>query len=84
MIERILNAFGYYKKQKARIILVTYRHLDGSKEVYGNLWYSTDKTGVELREEVSQKVKTSFLMANPEISEDQCPIIIIASISDLG
>lgn len=84
MIERILNAFGYYKKQKERIILVTYRHLNGSKEVYGNIWYSTDKTGVELREEVFEKVKTAFLKANPDISEDQCPTIIISSISDLG
>lgn len=84
MIERILNAFGYFKKQKERIILVTYRHLDGAKEVYGNVWYYTDKTGSDLREDIFTRVKTAFLKANPEISEDQCPTIIISSISDLG
>ena len=84
MIERILNALGYVKKPKERIILVTYRNLDGAKEVYGNVWYPTDKTGAELREEVFAKTKQAFLKANPEISEDQCPTIIISSISDLG
>ena len=84
MIERILNALGYVKKKKERLILFTYRHLDGAKEIYGNVWYYTDKTGAELREEVFAKVKQAFLKANPGISEDQCPTIIIASISNLG
>jgi len=84
MIERILKALGYIKKPKERLILVTYRHLDGAKEIYGNVWYYTSKTGAELREEVFAKAKQAFLKANPEISEDQCPTIIIASISDLG
>ena len=84
MIERILNALGYIKKPKERMILVTYRHLDGARESYGNVWYYTDKTGAELREEVFAKVKQAFLKANPVISEDQCPTIIISSISDLG
>lgn len=84
MIERILTALGYVKKSKERIILVTYRNLDGAKEVYGNVWYSTDKTGSDMLDEVFKLVKTAFLKANPEISEDQCPTIIISSISDLG
>jgi hypothetical protein len=84
MIERILNAFGYVKKPKYRAILVTYRHLDGAKEVYGNVWYSTDKTGKDMLDDVFSRVKTAFLKANPDISEDQCPTIIIASITDLG
>lgn len=84
LIESILNYFGYVKKPKERIILITYRHLDGAKEIYGNVWYYTDKTGAELREEVFAKTKQAFLKANPSISEDQCPTIIISSISDLG
>lgn len=84
MIERILNAFGYVKKQKTRIILVTYRHLVGAKEIYGNVCYYTDKTGIDLLIDAFDRVKTSFLKANPEISEDQCPTIILSSISDLG
>ena len=84
MIERILNALGYVKTPKERVILVTYRHLDGARESYGNVWYATDKTGIDLLKDAFDRVKTSFLKANPEISEDQCPTIIIASISDLG
>lgn len=37
MIERILNALGYVKKPKERMILVKYRHLDGARESYGNV-----------------------------------------------
>lgn len=84
MIERILNAFGYVKKPKYRTIIVTYRHLDGAKECYGNVWYSTDKTGKDMLDDVFSRVKTAFLKANPDVSEDQCPTIIIASITDLG
>lgn len=84
MIERILNAFGYVKKPKYRAILVTYRHLDGANEVYGNVWYSTDKTGKDMLDDVFKRVKTAFLKENPGISEDQCPTIIISSITDLG
>ena len=84
MFERILNALGYIKKPKERVILVTYRHLDGAKESYGNVWYPTDKTGGELLKDVFDRVKAAFLKANPDISEDQCPTIIIASITDLG
>ena len=84
MIERILNSLGYFKKQKERIILVTYRTLDGARESCGNVWYATDKTGVDLLKDAFDRVNTSFLKANPDISEDQCPTIIISSISDLG
>lgn len=84
MIERILNAFGYVKKQKTRQILVAYHYMDGDQTVYGNVWYSTDKTGVELLHEVFKKAKTSVFKHNPDISEDKCPTIIIISISDLG
>lgn len=84
MIERILNALGYIKKPKERVILVTYRHLDGAKEAYGNVWYPTDKTGGEMLKDAFDRVKAAFLKANPDISEDQCPTIIISSISDLG
>ena len=84
LIESILNAFGYVKKPKYRTIIVTYRHLDGAKETYGNIWYSTDKTGGDMLDEVFKRVKTAFLKEIPDISEDQCPTIIISSITDLG
>jgi hypothetical protein len=44
IIERILAALGYVKKNKQRLIVATYQFNYWSSENKGNVWFNTSKT----------------------------------------
>ena len=87
LIESILNYFGYVKKNKTRLVHVSYMYMYCSREVLCQVWFITSKTGRELMVEINQNCKEGILKKDDgdfEITEDNMPKFIITSISDLG
>ena len=87
LIESILNYFGYVKKNKTRLVHVSYMYIYWSSEFHGNVWFRTDKTGSELLAEINQRCKDAILKKGDkdlDITEDNMPTFIIINISDLG
>lgn len=80
MIESILAKFGYVKKPRTRMIIVTYQYMYGSSENIGNVWFQTDKTGQNLRLEIVNKCADSATRS----TNGGCPRFVITNISDLG
>ncbi len=80
MIESILAKFGYVKKPRTRMLIVTYQYMYGSSENIGNVWFQTDKTGENLRLEIVNRCTKSITKS----TDGNCPKFVITNISDLG
>ena len=84
IVERILAAFGYIKKNKQRLIVATYQFNYWSSEYRGNVWFDTSKTGLDLFDEVNKRCHESIAQMFPDASADVTSEFIIINISDLG